>query len=81
MAQRRPPRARDGRRPAPRPTHGDRFILFDQGQDLLRAPGVVAVEAPQIPYGALGRMPDVLSEGLASTQARRLRPPGQPVGR
>jgi glycosyltransferase involved in cell wall biosynthesis len=57
----------------------DRFILYDQGQDLLRAPGVVAVEAPRIPYGALGRLPDWLADTLAGTQARRLRVPGQPV--
>ena len=29
------------------------FILRDQAEDLLRAPGVVAVEPPRVPYGAL----------------------------
>lgn len=57
----------------------DRFILYDQGQDLLRAPGVVAVEAPRIPYGALGRLPDWAGDALAAAQARRLRVPGRPV--
>ncbi|MDX6670282.1 MAG: hypothetical protein QOI91_645 [Solirubrobacteraceae bacterium] len=57
----------------------ERFILFDQGQDLLRAPGVVAVEAPRVPYGALGRAPDWLADALAAAQARRLKVPGQPV--
>ncbi|HET8646299.1 MAG TPA: hypothetical protein VFO85_12465, partial [Vicinamibacteria bacterium] len=56
-----------------------RFILFDQGQDLLRAPGVVAVEAPRLPYGALGRLPGPLADTLAGIQARRLRVPGRPV--
>ncbi len=57
----------------------DRFILYDQGQDLLRAPGVVALEAPRVPYGALGRLPRWLGDTLAGTQARRLRVPGRPV--
>ncbi len=57
----------------------ERFILFDQGQDLIRAPGVVAVEAPRVPYGALGRLPDWLGDALASAQAKRLRLDGEPV--
>jgi glycosyltransferase involved in cell wall biosynthesis len=61
------------------PRSVERFILYDQGQDLLRAPGVVAVEAPRVPYGALGRLPDALADGLASAQARRLRVDGRPV--
>jgi hypothetical protein len=57
----------------------ERFILFDQGQDLLRSPGVVAIEAPRIPYGALGRLPRGVGNALAAVQARRLRVPGHPV--
>ena len=57
----------------------ERFILYDQGQDLLRAPGVVAVEAPRLPYGALGRLPEPVADVLAAAQARRLRVPGRPV--
>ena len=57
----------------------ERFILYDQGQDLLRAPGVVGVDAPRVPYGALGRLPDWLGDALASAQARRLRLDGDPV--
>ena len=57
----------------------ERFILYDQGQDLLRAPGVVAVEAPKIPYGALGRLPRWLGDALGSAQAARLKVPGEPV--
>src|SRR5688500_17957479 len=57
----------------------ERFILYDQGQDLLRAPGVVAVEAPRVPYGALGRLPRPLGDFLAAAQARRLRAVGRPV--
>jgi hypothetical protein len=57
----------------------DRFILYDQGQDLLRASGVVPVEAPTVPYGALGRLPGALADALAAAQAARLKPPGRPV--
>ncbi len=55
------------------------FILRDQGQDLLRSPGVVAVQAPAVPYGVLGRLPDPLGDALAAAQARRLKLPGTPV--
>ncbi len=54
----------------PRPL--ERFILRDQAQDLLRAPGVVAADPPAIPYGALGRLPEALSTAIATVQARRL---------
>ena len=54
----------------------EEFILRDQAEDLLRAPGVVAVEAPKIRYGVLGRLPDWLGSALAVGQARRLKLPG-----
>src|SRR3954452_24039307 len=57
----------------------ERFILYDQGKDLLRADGVVALEAPRVPYGALGRLPDWLGDALGAAQARRLKLPGEPV--
>jgi hypothetical protein len=50
----------------------ERFILRDQAEDLLRAIGVVAVEPPRLPYGAMGRMPAWLAEGIATRQGRRL---------
>jgi hypothetical protein len=56
----------------------EEFILRDQAQDLLRAPGVIAIEAPRIPYGVLGRLPDWLGSALAVAQARRLKLPGTP---
>lgn len=55
----------------------EEFILRDQAQDLLRAPGVVAIEAPRVRYGVLGRMPDWLASSLALGQARRLKLPGE----
>jgi hypothetical protein len=54
----------------PRPL--ERFILRDQAEDLLRAEGVVAVEPPRVPYGALGRLPGPVAAGVAGVQARRL---------
>jgi len=57
----------------------DRFILYDQGQDLLRASGVIAVEAPRVPYGVLGRLPDPLGRRVAREIAGRLRVPGAPA--
>src|SRR3954447_14113742 len=56
----------------------EQFILRDQAQDLLTAPGVVAVEPARIPYGAYLRLPASVTDGLAATQARRLRLPGEP---
>jgi hypothetical protein len=56
----------------------DEFILRDQAEDLLRAPGVVAVEAPRIRYGVLGRLPDWLGSAIALRQAKRLKLPGVP---
>src|SRR3954462_249058 len=54
------------------------FILRDQAEDLLTAPGVVAVEPARVPYGAYLRMPASVADGLAAAQARRLRLPGVP---
>jgi hypothetical protein len=54
------------------------FILREQAEDLLRSDGVVAVEPARVPYGAFGRMPEALADGLASMQARRMKLPGVP---
>ena len=61
----------------PRPLES--FILRDQAEDLLRAPGAVALEPPRIPYGAIARLPDGLADALAARQARRLKLPGHPA--
>jgi len=57
------------------------FILHDQAVDLLRAPGVVAVEPPRVPYGALLRLPGPLADRVAAVQARRLTRRLAPHGR
>lgn len=56
----------------------EEFILRDQAEDLLRAPGVVAIEPARVPYGAYLRVPAPVADGLAATQARRLALPGTP---
>jgi hypothetical protein len=63
----------------PRPL--ERFILREQAEDLLRAPGVVALEPGRLPYGAYGRLPEAAARRLARSQARRLVPrlPGRPA--
>src|SRR3954469_11968215 len=60
------------------PRELEQFILRDQAEDLLTAPGVIAVEPARITYGAYLRMPASVTDGLAATQARRLRLPGRP---
>ncbi len=49
------------------------FILRETAADLLRAPRVLALEPPRVPYGAFGRMPEPLAHAFASAQARRLK--------
>jgi len=60
------------------PRELESFILRDQAEDMLAAPGVVAVEPARVPYGAYLRLPASVADGLAATQARRLRLPGIP---
>jgi hypothetical protein len=54
----------------------ERFILREQAEDLLRAEGVVAVEPARLPYGAYGRLPLGIADGLGDLQAKRIRVPG-----
>jgi hypothetical protein len=57
----------------------EQFILRDQAEDLLTAPGVVAIEPARISYGAYLRLPAPVADGLAATQARRAKLPGRPA--
>ena len=47
-------------------------------EDLLGAPGTVAVEPAAIGYGATSRLPDLMRERIAAVQARRMALPGHP---
>ncbi|HVS29222.1 MAG TPA: hypothetical protein VHE14_06695 [Solirubrobacteraceae bacterium] len=55
----------------------DSFILREQAEDLSRSPGVTALEAPRLPYGVLGRLPDGLARLVARVLARTIRPGGE----
>lgn len=48
------------------------FIQREQAEDLLRAPGVIAVDPPRLRFGAVARMPAALGDAVAARQARRL---------
>jgi hypothetical protein len=51
---------------------------FAPAQELLRAPGAVAIEPPALSWRALGRLPAALSDRVSAIQARRLALPGEP---
>jgi hypothetical protein len=56
----------------------ERFALRDRAEDLLTAPGVVAVDPPRLSYGIVARVSDSVADSLAAVQARRMRLPGFP---
>ena len=57
------------------------FAWRSVAEDLLQAPGVVAVDPPRTSYRRLARIPDAFGVSIASKQARRLRKrlPGTPA--
>ena len=77
-----------GRRRDPVPDQGLCVLLLpaklesapvrERAEDLLSAPGAVAVEPAAVGYGALGRLPRMLRELISAGQARRLALPGHP---
>ncbi len=54
------------------------FELRERVEDLLTAPGVVAVDPPRLSYAATRRLGETIADGLAGVQARRMRLPGFP---
>lgn len=50
----------------------ERFSLRERAEDLLSAPGVVAVDPARVSYRTLARLPDPIVSGLAAGQARRM---------
>jgi hypothetical protein len=50
----------------------------ERAEELLAAPGAVAVEPAAIGYGATARLPGLLRERIAAGQARRMALPGRP---
>jgi len=60
------------------PQELEAFSLRERAEDLLTAPGVVAVDPARLSYTAAARLPEAVGDGLAGVQARRLRLPGEP---
>jgi hypothetical protein len=54
------------------------FELRERAEQLLRAPGAVAVEPARVSYGALALLPPSVVYFIAHRQARRMRLPGKP---
>ena len=55
------------------------FELRDRAQELVAAPGVVAVEPPHVSYRLLGNLPPAIAYGVARRQAKRMKLPGAPA--
>jgi hypothetical protein len=56
----------------------EEFALRERAEDLLTAPGAVAVEPARVSYGTLGSVPAPAARSIARRQARRMRLPGVP---
>lgn len=56
----------------------ERFALRERAEDLLTAPGVVAVDPARVSYRALARVPEAVMAGVTAGQVRRMRFPGVP---
>lgn len=61
------------------PSKLEAFALRERAEQLLAAPGAVAVEPARVSYGALSALPAVLAYHVARRQAKRMRLPGTPA--
>jgi hypothetical protein len=61
------------------PVELEEFEQRARADDLLTAPGVVAVDPPRLTYGGVARMSETVADALAGLQAKRLRLPGFPA--
>jgi hypothetical protein len=61
------------------PTRLEEFDLRAVAEELLAAPGVLAVEPARVSYRALGGLPPALAYHVARRQAKRMRLPGIPL--
>jgi hypothetical protein len=55
------------------------FALRERAQELLAAPGVVAVEPARVSYRTLGTLPPAVGFAVAKRQAKLMRLPGRPA--
>jgi hypothetical protein len=60
------------------PVELERFDLRERAEDLLTAPGVVAVDPPRLSYARIAGISEAVADGIANVQARRIRLPGHP---
>ncbi len=60
------------------PERLEAFELRDRVEDLLTAPGAVAVDPPRLSYATAHRLGEAFADALAGVQARRMRLPGFP---
>jgi hypothetical protein len=56
----------------------EKFHLQDRANDLLTAPGVVAVEPSRISYAGMARVSETFADAMSGLQAKRMRLPGYP---
>jgi hypothetical protein len=61
------------------PVKLEQFHLRERAEELLAAPGALAVEPARVSYRALGGLPPLLAYGIARRQAKRMRLPGTPA--
>lgn len=55
------------------------FDLRERAEELLAAPGALAIEPARVSYGALATLPPALAYRVARRQAKRMRLPGRPA--
>ena len=60
------------------PTRLEEFHLRERAEELLAAPGALAVEPARLSYRALGGLPPALAYHVARRQAKRMKLPGTP---
>ena len=58
------------------PTKLEDFAQRERAEDLLKAPGAIAVEPPPVSWKKLGALPDVTLAQIAKRQAKRMKLPG-----
>jgi hypothetical protein len=61
------------------PTRLEEFEMRERAQELLAAPGALAVEPPRVSYRKLGGLPPAIAYSVARRQAKRMRLPGTPA--
>jgi hypothetical protein len=57
----------------------EEFDLREQAEELLAAPGALAIEPPRVSYRRLGGLPPALAYSVARRQANRMKLPGTPA--